>query len=163
MLGLKPRSERSASADQIINRLRPQLAKVPGITLFLQAAQDLNVGGRTSRTQYQYTLQDSDINELNEWAPKLLASLQKLPMLRDVASDQQTSSGMLSLTIDRDQAARFGIQPAAIDQTLYDAFGQRQAAQYLYAGQQLPRGAGNHPVAAKRSRLAQEAVPEIAR
>ncbi len=131
ILGLKPRSERSASADQIINRLRPQLAKVPGITLFLQASQDLNVGGRTSRTQYQYTVQDSDINELNEWAPKLLASLQKLPMLRDVASDQQTSSGMVSLTIDRDQAARFGIQPAAIDQTLYDAFGQRQAAQFF--------------------------------
>ena len=83
------------------------------------------------RTQYQYTLQDSDINELNEWAPKLLEALQKLPMLRDVASDQQTSSGMLSLTIDRDQAARFGIQPAAIDQALYDAFGQRQAAQFF--------------------------------
>ena len=73
VIGLKPRDERSASADQIINRLRPQLAQVPGATLFLQAAQDLNVGGRTSRTQYQYTLQDSDINELNEWAPKLLA------------------------------------------------------------------------------------------
>ncbi len=131
ILGLKPRSERNASADQIITRLRPQLAKVPGITLFLQASQDLNVGGRTSRTQYQYTVQDSDIDELNEWAPKLLESLQKLPMLRDVASDQQTSSGMVSLTIDRDQAARFGIQPAAIDQTLYDAFGQRQAAQFF--------------------------------
>ncbi len=83
------------------------------------------------RTQYQYTLQDSDIDELNNWAPKLLAALQKLPMLRDVASDQQTSSGMLSLTIDRDQAARFGIQPAAVDQALYDAFGQRQAAQFF--------------------------------
>jgi len=131
VIGLKPRDKRSASADQIINRLRPQLAKVPGATLFMQAAQDLNVGGRTSRTQYQYTVQDSDINELNDWAPKLLAALQKLPMLRDVASDQQTSSGMLSLTIDRDQAARFGIQPAAIDQALYDAFGQRQAAQFF--------------------------------
>jgi HAE1 family hydrophobic/amphiphilic exporter-1 len=131
VIGLKPRDQRSASADQIINRLRPQLAKVPGATLFMQAAQDLNVGGRTTRTQYQYTVQDSDINELNQWAPKLLAELQKLPMLRDVASDQQTSSGMLSLTIDRDQAARFGIQPAAIDQALYDAFGQRQAAQFF--------------------------------
>ena len=131
ILGLKPRDERSASADQIINRLRPQLAKVPGATLFLQAAQDLNIGGRTARTQYQYTLQDSDIDELNEWAPKLLEALKKLPLLRDVASDQQSSSGMLSLEIDRDQAARFGIQPAAIDQTLYDAFGQRQAAQFF--------------------------------
>jgi multidrug efflux pump subunit AcrB len=131
IIGLKPRDERSATADQIITRLRPQLAKVPGATLFMQAAQDLNVGGRTSRTQYQYTLQDSDIDELNAWAPKLLRELQKLPMLRDVASDQQTSSGMLSLTIDRDQAARFGIQPAAVDNALYDAFGQRQAAQFF--------------------------------
>jgi len=130
-IGLKPRSERTASADEIITRLRAQLAKVPGATLFLQASQDLNVGGRTTRTQYQYTLQDTDINELNDWAPKLLAELQKLPMLRDVASDQQSSSGMLSLTIDRDQASRFGIQPAAIDQALYDAFGQRQAAQFF--------------------------------
>jgi HAE1 family hydrophobic/amphiphilic exporter-1 len=131
IIGLKPRDERNSDADQIITRLRPQLAKVPGIQLFVQAAQDLNVGGRTARTQYQYTLQDSDINELNEWAPKMLDALQKLPSLRDVASDQQTSSGMLSMTIDRDQASRFGIQPAAVDLALYDAFGQRQAAQYF--------------------------------
>jgi HAE1 family hydrophobic/amphiphilic exporter-1 len=131
ILGLKPLSERKSSADEVITRLRPQLAKVPGIQLFLQASQDLNVGGRTSRTQYQYTVQDSDINELNEWAPKLLDVLKKLPTLRDVASDQQTSSGMLTLDIDRDQASRFGIQPQAIDQALYDAFGQRQAAQFF--------------------------------
>jgi hydrophobic/amphiphilic exporter-1 (mainly G- bacteria), HAE1 family len=131
ILSLKPRSERKSSADDVINRLRPQLAKVPGIQLFVQAAQDLNVGGRTSRTQYQYTVQDSNIDELNEWAPKLLAELKKLPSLRDVASDQQTSSGMVALTIDRDQAARFGIQPAAVDLALYDAFGQRQAAQFF--------------------------------
>ena len=131
VIGLKPRDERDASADQIITRLRPQLAKVPGATLFMQAAQDLNVGGRTTRTQYQYTLQDSNIDELNDWAPRLLDALQKLPMLRDVASDQQTTSGMLSLTIDRDQAARFGIQPSAVDQALYDAYGQRQAAQFF--------------------------------
>jgi hydrophobic/amphiphilic exporter-1 (mainly G- bacteria), HAE1 family len=131
IIGLKPRDDRKSDADQIITRLRPQLAKVPGIQLFVQAAQDLNVGGRTARTQYQYTLQDSDISELNEWAPKMLEALQKLPSLRDVASDQQTSSGMLSMTIDRDQASRFGIQPAAVDQALYDAFGQRQAAQYF--------------------------------
>jgi len=131
IIGLKPRDDRDATADQIITRLRPQLAKVPGATLFMQAAQDLNIGGRTSRTQYQYTLQDSDINELNDWAPKELAALQKLPMLRDVASDQQTSSGMLSLEIDRDAAARYGIQPAAVDNALYDAYGQRQAAQFF--------------------------------
>jgi hydrophobe/amphiphile efflux-1 (HAE1) family protein len=131
VIGLKPRSERSATADQIIARLRPKLAQVKGATLFLQAAQDLNVGGRLARTQYQYTLQDADIDELNEWAPKLLDKLKSLPGLRDVASDQQASSTMLSVTIDRDQAARFGIQPAAIDATLYDAFGQRQVTQYF--------------------------------
>jgi hydrophobic/amphiphilic exporter-1 (mainly G- bacteria), HAE1 family len=131
IIGLKPRGERDASADEIITRLRPQLAKVPGATLFMQATQDLNIGGRTSRTQYQYTLTDANIDELNDWAPKLLERLQKLPMLRDVASDQQTTSGMVSLAIDRDQAARFGIQPAAVDLALYDAFGQRQAAQFF--------------------------------
>jgi len=131
VLGLKPRGERNASADDIINRLRPQLAQVPGATLFMQAAQDLNIGGRTTRTQYQYTLQDADIDELNDWAPKLLERLQKLPILRDVATDQQTTSGIVALTIDRDAAARYGIQPAAIDQALYDAYGQRQAAQFF--------------------------------
>ncbi|HEY2682597.1 MAG TPA: efflux RND transporter permease subunit [Steroidobacteraceae bacterium] len=131
IIGLKPRSERSASADEIINRLRPQLAKVPGATLFLQASQDINIGGRTSRTQYQYTLTDSNIEELDDWAPRLLAKLQPLPTLRDVATDQQATSGMVSIDIDRDQAARFGIQPQLIDQTLYDAFGQRQAAQFF--------------------------------
>jgi HAE1 family hydrophobic/amphiphilic exporter-1 len=131
VLGLKPRDERDATADQVINRLRKKLAAVPGGTVFLQAAQDLNVGGRTSRTQYQYTLQDANIDELNEWAPRLLAKLEKLPELRDVASDQQSSSTMLSLVIDRDQAARFGIQPALIDNTLYDAFGQREVTQYF--------------------------------
>ncbi|MDE1145837.1 MAG: efflux RND transporter permease subunit [Azospirillaceae bacterium] len=131
VIGLKPRDERSASADQIIARLRPKLAKVKGATLFLQAAQDLNVGGRTSRTQYQYTLQDANLVELNEWAPKLLAKLQGLPQLRDVATDQQNNSTTLNMVIDRDQASRFGIQPALIDSTLYDAFGQRQVAQYF--------------------------------
>ncbi|AXI01657.1 multidrug efflux RND transporter permease subunit [Aquirhabdus parva] len=130
-IGLKPRDERTASADEIITRLRKELAKVPGATLYLQASQDLNVGGRLSRTQYQYTIQDADLEELDEWAPKLLTALKALPQLRDVASDQQTNSTMLSLVIDRDQAARFGIQPSLIDQTLYDAFGQRQVGQYF--------------------------------
>ena len=87
---LKPRDQRTANADQIIARLGPQLDKVEGAKLFLQSAQDVRVGGRASRTQYQYTLQDSDIDELNEWAPKMLAKMQTLPELRDVASDQQT-------------------------------------------------------------------------
>ncbi len=131
VIGLKPRGERKADADEIINRLRPQLAKVKGATLYLQAAQDVNVGGRLTRTQYQYTLQDADLDELNDWSPKLLAALQKLPQLRDVASDQQSNSTKLALVIDRDQAARFGIQPSLIDSTLYDAFGQRQVTQYF--------------------------------
>jgi HAE1 family hydrophobic/amphiphilic exporter-1/multidrug efflux pump len=131
IIGLKPRGERKANADQIVNRLRAKLATVQGATLYLQAAQDLNVGGRLTRTQYQYTIQDASLDELNEWAPKLLTELQKLPQLRDVASDQQNKSTKLSLVIDRDQAARFGIQPALIDQTLYDAFGQRQVTQYF--------------------------------
>jgi len=128
---LKPRDDRKADADQIIDRLREKIDKVPGATLFLQSRQDINVGGRLSRTQYQYTLQDIDLDELNTWAPKLLAKLQSLPQLRDVASDQQNNSTMLSMDIDRDAAARFGIQPAQIDATLADAFGQAEVAQYF--------------------------------
>ncbi|HVO13983.1 MAG TPA: efflux RND transporter permease subunit, partial [Alphaproteobacteria bacterium] len=128
---LKPRDQREASASQIIDRLRPQLAKVEGAALFLQPAQDINVGGRLARTLYQHTLQDGDLNELNEWAPRLYAKLKTLPELTDVATDQQNGGGTLKLTIDRDQAARFGIQPQLIDDTLYDAFGQRQVAQYF--------------------------------
>ncbi|MEI9888861.1 MAG: multidrug efflux RND transporter permease subunit [Rhizomicrobium sp.] len=128
---LKPRDQRTASADQVIRRLQDGLAQVAGAALYMQVAQDLNVGGRISRTQYQYTLQDPDLDELNQWAPKLLDRLSKLPELRDVASDQQTGGGTLTLTIDRDQAARFGIQPQLIDNILYDAFGQRQIAQYF--------------------------------
>ncbi|MFG1201703.1 multidrug efflux RND transporter permease subunit [Xanthobacter aminoxidans] len=128
---LKPRSERDVTADEVIHRLRPQLAKVEGIALFLQASQDINVGGRPSRTQYQYTLQDANLNELNAWGPRMLAKLKSLPELTDVATDQQTNAPTVSLTIDRDTAARFGILPMVIDDTLYDAFGQRQVAQYF--------------------------------
>jgi hydrophobic/amphiphilic exporter-1 (mainly G- bacteria), HAE1 family len=128
---LKPRRERDASAGEVIARLRPQLEKVEGARLFLQASQDVNIGGRLARTQFQYTLQDANINELNEWAPKVLAKLKNIPELRDVATDQQMSGTALSLTIDRDQASRYGITPQLIDDTLYDAFGQRQVAQYF--------------------------------
>jgi multidrug efflux pump subunit AcrB len=128
---LKASEERHATADQIIARLQVQLSKVQGAKLFLQAAQDFNVGGRASRTQYQFTLQSSDINELNTWAPKLMAKMKTLPELRDVASDQQTSGTTLTLTVDRNQAARYRITPDLIDATLYNAFGQRQIAQYF--------------------------------
>ena len=128
---LKPRDQRDASAFEIIARLEQRLAGVEGAALFLQAAQDLNVGGRVARTQFQYTLQDGNVDELNAWAPKLLARLRTLPELTGLASDQQLSGATLTLTIDRDQAARFGISPADIDNTLYDAFGQRQVTQYF--------------------------------
>jgi hydrophobic/amphiphilic exporter-1 (mainly G- bacteria), HAE1 family len=128
---LKPKRERDASAGQVIARLRPKLEKVEGARLFLQASQDVNIGGRLSRTQFQYTLQDANIDELNEWAPKVLERLKKIPELRDVASDQQMSGTALTLTIDRDQASRYGLTPQLIDDTLYDAFGQRQVAQYF--------------------------------
>jgi HAE1 family hydrophobic/amphiphilic exporter-1 len=128
---LKPRNERNANAMQIIARLRPKLEKVQGARLFMQAAQDIRLGGRATRTQFEYTLQDANLGELNEWAPKILAKMQTLPELRDVASDQQTKGTTLTLTIDRDNASRFGIQPQLIDDTLYDAFGQRQVAQYF--------------------------------
>ena len=128
---LKPRSERKASAQQIIARLRPQLEKVQGARLFMQAAQDVRLGGRATRTQFEYTLQDANLDELNSWAPKILHKMKTLPQLRDVATDQQTKGTTLTLTIDRDTASRFGIQPQLIDDTLYDAFGQRQVAQYF--------------------------------
>ena len=121
---------RSASADEVIARLRPKLAKVEGVSLFLQAAQDVRIGGRSARTQYQYTLTDSDIDELNAWAPKLLARFREMPEVADVASDQQSNAAAAVLTIDRDRASSFGITPAMIDATLYDAVGQRQVAQY---------------------------------
>ncbi|MCX7321124.1 MAG: efflux RND transporter permease subunit, partial [Hyphomicrobiales bacterium] len=128
---LKPRDERMASAQQIIARLRPKLDKVEGARLFMQAAQDVRLGGRATRTQFEYTLQDANLAELNEWAPKILDRMQTLTELRDVATDQQTKGTTLTLTIDRDAASRFGISPQLIDDTLYDAFGQRQIAQFF--------------------------------
>ena len=128
---LKPRSERGASAQQIIARLRPQLEKVEGARLFMQAAQDVRLGGRPTRTQFEFTLQDANLDELNEWAPKILAKMQTLGELRDVATDQQSKGTTLELKINRDTASRYGIQPQLIDDTLYDAFGQRQATQYF--------------------------------
>jgi hydrophobe/amphiphile efflux-1 (HAE1) family protein len=128
---LKPFKERTATAQQVIARLRPKLQAVEGGALYLQAAQDVRVGGRVSKTLYQYTLQDADPNELYAWSPKVLDHLKGLPGLRDVTSDQQMGGTTATLTIDRDAASRFGILPAAIDQTLYDAFGQEQIAQYF--------------------------------
>jgi len=119
------------SATQIIARLRPQIGKLEGVALFLQPAQDITVGGRIARGQYQYTLQDPSLAELNTWAPKMLEKFKTLPELADVSTDQQSNAPLLSISINRDAAARFGIQPQVIDDTLNDAFGQRQVAQYF--------------------------------
>ena len=124
-INLKPHDNRKASASDIIRRLQPQLEKVEGITLFMQPVQDITVDDRVSRTQFQYSLEDADSKELNIWAPRLVEKLQSLPELRDVASDQQSEGLQSTLTIDRDSAARYGITPQMIDDTLYDAYGQR--------------------------------------
>jgi len=128
---LKPSSERDASAFEVIRRLQPKLDKVEGARLFMQAAQDVRVGSHSTRTQFQYTLESADSRELNTWAPKLLDKLKTLPELRDVATDQQAAGTTLTVDINRDQASRYGLTPQAIDDTLYDAFGQRQIAQYF--------------------------------
>jgi multidrug efflux pump len=125
---LKPRSERDITVDQVIARLRGKLAHVPGATLYLQAIQDVRMGGRFGAAQYQYTLQGDDPNELFEWAPRIFAKLKTLRELADVNSDQQNKGLQASLTIDRATASRLGITPRMIDDTLYDAFGQRQVS-----------------------------------
>ncbi len=125
---LKPRGARKLSADQVIGELRPKLARVYGINMVPQNVQDVRLGGRPSRAQYQYTLVDANLAELNEWSPKLLDKLRTLAELRDVNTDQQTQGLQLNVQIDRDTAARLGITSQAIDDTLYDAYGQRQVA-----------------------------------
>ncbi|PYQ43085.1 MAG: acriflavine resistance protein B [Acidobacteria bacterium] len=127
-INLKPRDQRKDDASAIIRRLQPQIAKVEGILLYMQPVQDLTVEDRVSRTQFQYSIEDADANELAQWTPKLVAKLQTLPELRDVASDQLTGGLKTNITIDRDTASRLGIFPQAIDNTLYDAFGQRQVS-----------------------------------
>jgi multidrug efflux pump len=127
-INLKPRDERKATATEIIRRLQPDLAKVNGITLYMQPVQDLTVEDRVSRTQYQYSMEDTDAQELSIWAPKLVDELRKLPSMRDIATDQQNGGLKAQLVIDRDTASRLGILPQAIDNTLYDAFGQRQVS-----------------------------------
>ncbi|HTP70989.1 MAG TPA: efflux RND transporter permease subunit [Burkholderiaceae bacterium] len=129
---LRPRDEgRTMSADQVIARLRPKLAAVEGATLLMQAGQDINVGGRLARTQYQYTITDANLDELNAWAPRILERFEQLPQLTDVASDLQNAANTATLSIDRDRASSFGFSPALIDATIYDAIGQRQVAQYF--------------------------------
>jgi multidrug efflux pump len=128
-INLKPRDERKATASDIIRRLAPKLEQdVHGITLYMQPVQDLTVESRVSRTQYQYSMEDTDANELATWSQKLLDKLKSSPQLLDVATDQQTGGLQADLVIDRDTASRLGVTPTAIDNTLYDAFGQRQVS-----------------------------------
>ncbi|MCX6911967.1 MAG: efflux RND transporter permease subunit, partial [Verrucomicrobia bacterium] len=122
------RDQRDATADEVIARLRKKLAGVVGINLFLQAAQDIRVGGRMSRAQFQYSLQSGDLNELNRWSNLLVDKLRLNRDLRDVSSDQQTRGLQTTVVVDRDAASRMGVSPIAIDNTLYDAFGQRQVS-----------------------------------
>ncbi|MBN8906503.1 MAG: efflux RND transporter permease subunit, partial [Rhodospirillales bacterium] len=131
-INLKPWDQRpNDDVMKVIARLSQKAQSVAGMRLFMQPAQDINVGGRLSRTMYQYTLQDADTAELNAWAPKFLDAMRKNKLLRDVATDQQIAGTTATLTIDRNAAQRFGIQPQQIDDTLYDAFGQREVTQYF--------------------------------
>src|ERR1035441_5148630 len=128
LINLKPVATRKISASDVIRRLQPELAKAAGITLFMQPVQDLSVEDRVSRTQFQYTLEDPNVDELNTFAPQMLAKLQKLPQLSDVASDQQTLGLRARIVFDRNTVSRLGITTSAIDQTLYDAYGQREVS-----------------------------------
>ena len=125
---LKPLSERKVSVAQVINRVRARAAHIPGATLYMQAAQDLTIGGRLANALYQYTLQSQDLDALDDWSPRLLAKLRTMRQLADVSSDQQNSGLAANLVIDRKTASRLGISPQLIDDTLYDAFGQRQVS-----------------------------------
>jgi multidrug efflux pump len=127
-VNLKPRDQRKEDASAIIRRLQPELARVEGITLYMQPVQDLTVEDRVSRTQFQYSVEDADAQELSQWTPKLVDKLRTLPEVRDIATDQLNNGLRTNITIDRDTASRLGIFPQAIDNTLYDAFGQRQVS-----------------------------------
>ncbi len=127
-LDIRERPARKATIDEVVARLRKRLAKLVGVNLYLQPAQDVRVGGRSSRTQYQYTVQSANLDELRLWAPRVLEQLKKLPQLKDVATDQQSAGLQLDVVVDRDTASRMGITMQTIDSTLYDAFGQRQVA-----------------------------------
>jgi len=127
-MSLKPRNQRTASASQVVDRLRPKLAVVPGATLVLQAVQDVRIGGRASAALYQYTIQSDSLDELNQWGPRLLATMRKIPQLTDVTSDAQNNGLAANLVIDRRTASRLGITPQAVDNILYDGFGEREIA-----------------------------------
>src|SRR6202040_3842393 len=127
-LALKPLNQRKTTASEIINRLRPKLTSIPGATVFLQAGQDLRIGGRQSNAQFQYTIQSDNLDDLVKWGPQLLQQMRKLPGFTDVNTDHQNSGLQASLIYDADTARRLGITPQMIDNTLYEAFGQAQVS-----------------------------------
>src|SRR5206468_12387494 len=129
--------ERDVTSDDVIRRLRPKMAQVEGVKFYMQSGQDISVGGRLSRTQFQYTLTDTNSDELNHWAPIVEAAMRKLTELQDVASDQQIAAPHIAIEIDRDAASRLGLSASQIDETLYDAFGQRQVANMYTATNQF--------------------------
>jgi hydrophobe/amphiphile efflux-1 (HAE1) family protein len=166
---LKPLPPRAFSADQVLARLRGKLAKIPGIATYMQSRQDVSVGGRQSRTQYQYTIQDGDLDELRTWAPRIFDAVRKLPEVKDVSTDQQNAGLQLDVTIDRDTASRFGITAQAVDSALYDSFGQAfvattftQLNEYhvvLEVGPEYRRDAGALDMIYVRSPITGGAVP----
>jgi multidrug efflux pump len=127
-VALRPLAERRVAVDQIVSRLRKQTAGIVGARVFLQGMQDIRVGGRTSKAQYQFSLQSPDLQELNEWAPRVVSALRGLSELRDVTSDQQTGGLKMQVRVDREVAARLGVSVAEVDATLYNAYGQRQVS-----------------------------------
>jgi len=124
-IALKPNNERDATADQVVRRLQTRLARIQGITLYMQAAQDITIGGRLSKTQYQYTLADADPGELNRWAALFLDKIKTIPGITDITTDQENAGPLLDITVNREVASSFGILPSTVDNTLDDAFGQR--------------------------------------
>ena len=144
-ISLKPFEKRRSTARQVIARLRPKLAQVPGAPTFLQPVQDLRIGGMASAALYQFTLRGENLDELNTWGPRVLEKLRTLPQLRDVNSDQQDRGLQASLEIDRDSASRLGLTAQLIDDTLYDAFGQRQVSIIYTPSQSVSCGDGGGP------------------
>ena len=155
-INLKPREQRKASAIDVIARLQDKLGAVSGITLYMQPVQDLTVEDRVSRTQYQYTLESADAHELAEWTDKLVAKLKTVPAIRDIATDQMNAGLAAKLVVDRDSASRLGVDMTSIDNTLYDAFGQRQVSTIFTQLNQYHVVLEVDPELPRRSRRAEE-------
>jgi HAE1 family hydrophobic/amphiphilic exporter-1 len=155
-IALKPNNERDATADQVVRRLQTRLARIQGITLYMQAAQDITIGGRLSKTQYQYTLADADPGELNRWAALFLDKIKTIPGITDITTDQENAGPLLDITVNREVASSFGILPSTVDNTLDDAFGQRIVIDHVHDEQRVSRGVGSRSQIPVRARGAQQ-------